>query len=378
MSVRCFFPRFVARLVFVCLAAWLCFESAPLAWGHDPFEMTADTKLTTEAMRMRVMMSRSTAYALVQDELPKGTRFDPSIFESLVPAFQAHAGNIFEITAGGMPLELRKATVTLTQEEDVQFDLEYASPQKFPVRFRALHVQKLGYGYGASLMVVNGDNHFLGSKLLMGDDTIFDLTLPEPADGNGPVAAAKPSFSFRAYLVLGIEHIITGYDHLLFLGALLVVCRKARTIFVIVTCFTLAHSLTLGLAALDIINLSSRIVEPLIAVTIMYVALENLYLRGQEPRGRGWLTFTFGLIHGFGFASALKSTGLGRDAASLALPLFSFNLGVELGQMSVAVICLPIWWKLRSYKPVEKYGAIVMSSVVAAAGLYWFLQRTVL
>jgi hypothetical protein len=102
----------------------------------------------------------------------------------------------------------------------------------------------------------------------------------------------------------------------------------------VITCFTLAHSVTLGLAALDFVTLSPRLVEPLIAASIVFVGVENL-LRRDDPRGRWALTLAFGLIHGFGFAGVLKDAGLGSSGAALLVPLFSFNLGVELGQVEL-------------------------------------------
>lgn len=350
------------------------------AFAHDPFEMSADATLTSQKLEMRIVMPRATAFSLIEQDLPPKTRFDPDRLPSQLPLFEKNAGALFSISAGGQPLELRRSQATLTQEEDVQILNEYAPVTKSPLRIQALQLQKLGYGFGATVVVVDEANRFLGSKLLMGEDTVLEFPLavngspPPSAEGGAP----KPVFSFRTYLLLGIEHILTGYDHLLFLAALLVGCHRLRSILVIITCFTLAHSLTLALAAMNVVNLSPRIVEPLIAATIIYVAVENLFLRGREPRGRGWLTFTFGLIHGFGFASALRETGLGTDAASLALPLVSFNLGVEIGQITVAAVCLPLWWKARSISAVDKYGGLTVSCIVALAGLYWLLERTVL
>jgi hydrogenase/urease accessory protein HupE len=180
-----------------------------------------------------------------------------------------------------------------------------------------------------------------------------------------------------AFIRLGVEHIWTGYDHLLFLFALLVVCRSFRSIVAIVSCFTLAHSLTLALATLEIVNLPSRLVEPAIAASIVYVGAENLLRRGAEPRGRWALTFAFGLIHGFGFASVLRDLGVGRGAQGIAMPLFTFNLGVEIGQIVVAAVVLPIVWQLRKREGFVRFGVPVLSAVVTLAGLYWFLTRTI-
>lgn len=373
------FPSFV--FAFLAVSFSICW--VPRAFAHDPFEMTADGRLSPDKLVLQITMSRSTAYALVDPDILGGTSFTPEVMPRLIKALEARAGNILEIEAGDAPLVLRKTNVTITQEEDVEFLLEYAPPTKSPLRFRATHVKKLGYGYGVSL-TLTGDKEFLGSKLLMEHDLVLELPISLTPDGTpaGTVgtdtAPARPSFSFLSYLRLGIEHILGGFDHLLFLAALLVVCRSLRGFLVIITCFTLAHSLTLGLAALDILTISPAVVEPLIAASIVYVAVENLVRRGQEPKGRGWLTLTFGLIHGFGFAGALKATGLGRDMMSVALPLFSFNLGVELGQLLVAAVCLPLWWQLRKLKPVDRYGAIAISAVVGAMGIYWLLERTVL
>ena len=183
--------------------------------------------------------------------------------------------------------------------------------------------------------------------------------------------------TFWGFLRLGVEHIWTGYDHLLFLFALLVVCRSFRAIVAIITCFTLAHSLTLALATLNVVNLPSRFVEAAIAASIVFVGLENLVRRGEEPKGRWALTFAFGLIHGFGFASVLRELGVGQGGQGLVMPLFTFNLGVEIGQVAVAAIVLPVVWRLRKNEKFLRRGVPALSAVVAAAGLYWLLERTV-
>ncbi len=378
-------PRALPFFLLALLALGFALFPTPRAFAHDPFEITADGRLSPDKLVLHITMSRSTAYALIEPGILGGTSFTPEVLPRVIAAFEARAGDILEVEAGDAPLELRKTVVTITQEEDVDFILEYTPPAQSPLRFRATHVQKLGYGYGVTL-TLTGDKEFLGSKLLMEHDLVLEVPIKLPSDGApsgaGPSepdpAPARPSFSFRSYLLLGIEHILGGFDHLLFLAALLVVCRSLRRFFIIITCFTLAHSLTLGLAALDLVSLSPAIVEPLIAASIVYVAAENLLRRGQEPAGRGWLTLTFGLIHGFGFAGALKATGLGRDMMSVAAPLFSFNLGVELGQLLVAAVGLPLWWQLRKFKPIDRFGAMIVSAAVGAAGVYWLLERTVL
>lgn len=197
---------------------------------------------------------------------------------------------------------------------------------------------------------------------------------------DGAAAAVTPDAAPRArtfadFFRLGVLHILTGYDHLLYLAGLIVACRGFRSILPIVTSFTLAHSCTLALATVGAVNLPPSIVEPLIAASIVYVAVENLFLRGREPRRR-WITaFGFGLVHGFGFAGLLREIGVGGPSLPLAVPLFSFNLGVEAGQLAVVATALPVLAWSRRLPRFEAAGLPALSSLVAAFGTYWFVER---
>jgi len=182
---------------------------------------------------------------------------------------------------------------------------------------------------------------------------------------------------FGSFFILGLEHIWRGYDHLLFLFALLLVGARFGSCLAIVSCFTLGHSLTLAAATLDWVNLPARYAEPMIALTIVYVGVENLWQRGAEPRRRWLLTLCFGLIHGFGFASVLRDLGVGQGDDGILIPLLGFNLGVEVGQIVVAAAVLPLIWRLRKNEKFLRRGVPALSGAVAIAGLYWFLERTV-
>ncbi len=115
----------------------------------------------------------------------------------------------------------------------------------------------------------------------------------------------------------------------------------------------------------------------MIAASIVFVGVENVLRRGEEPKGRWILTFAFGLIHGFGFAGVLRDLGVGREGGeSIAMPLFSFNLGVEIGQIVVAALVLPLVWYLRKRPAFVSRWVPILSGVVAAAGLVWLVQRT--
>ena len=182
----------------------------------------------------------------------------------------------------------------------------------------------------------------------------------------------EPNTSFTKFLPIGIEHILFGYDHLLFLIALLLMVKNFGEIAKIVTSFTVAHSITLTLATLKVIQISPTIVEPLIALSIVFVGLENLFK--SEIKSRWILTYIFGLIHGFGFASALQEIGIG-NGISAAVPLVSFNLGVEIGQIAVVLLALPILWKLQKESFYPSRIVPIGSAVVVLAGIYWFIER---
>ena len=140
---------------------------------------------------------------------------------------------------------------------------------------------------------------------------------------------------FTAFTASGIHHIAIGPDHILFIVGLLLLGGSIRRLLAIVTAFTLGHSVTLALATLQIVEPPARLIEPAIALSIVYVGADNL-LVGQRGRDvRPWVALFFGLVHGFGFASVLRETGLPPRA--LGLSLFSFNLGVEIGQAAIVV-----------------------------------------
>ena len=176
---------------------------------------------------------------------------------------------------------------------------------------------------------------------------------------------------FYEFTLLGIEHILTGYDHLLFLLGLHIVDRKVMHIVKVVTAVTVAHSLTLGLAALDIVTLPARPVESLIALSIAYIAVENLLLK-KRPEKRWIVAFGFGLVHGFGFAGILRDIGLAETR--LLISLFSFNIGVEIGQIGIVVLLFPLLvgigrmqWQLTFQRAV--------SICILIFGVIWFVER---
>ena len=172
---------------------------------------------------------------------------------------------------------------------------------------------------------------------------------------------------------LGIEHILTGYDHLVFLFGLIVVGGRLRSTILALTAFTVAHSITLGLSTLGVWSPGPSLVEPAIALSIAYVGVENWFVESVDRR---WmLTFGFGLVHGFGFAGALREISL--PAAQVPLALAAFNGGVEIGQLLVLAAALPALALLRRHMWFANYGVRFASAVVAVAGAVWFVARIV-
>lgn len=184
--------------------------------------------------------------------------------------------------------------------------------------------------------------------------------------------------SFR-YTQLGIEHILFGFDHLLFVTALFMLVANLRSLFWTITAFTAAHSITLALVTLDVIRVPVPPVEAFIALSIVFVAVEVVRQRMGQPSlasRKPWLVaFTFGLLHGLGFASALAEIGLPRNNVPLAL-LF-FNVGVEIGQLAfvAALIALTAAVRRIASTPQLQTGALVSSYAIGGLASYWLIER---
>ena len=177
----------------------------------------------------------------------------------------------------------------------------------------------------------------------------------------------------RKFIPAGIHHILIGPDHLLFLVGLLLLGGDLRRLAMVVTAFTIAHSITLSLAALNIVTPPARVIEPAIALSIVYVGADNLLAQGGRDV-RAWIAFAFGFIHGFGFANVLREMELPTRA--LGWSLFSFNFGVEIGQLLVVVLVATAFAFLRSRSDWARRQLVPAGSVVViAAGSFWFFQR---
>ena len=172
------------------------------------------------------------------------------------------------------------------------------------------------------------------------------------------------------FFFLGVEHILIGFDHILFLIGLIVASLRFRYLVTVVSMFTLAHTLTLLLAALDYVQLPDKLVESLIALSIIYVAVENLTGRGLRFR---WIvTFVFGLVHGLGFAAVLK--GLAAGGETHVASLFTFNLGVEAGQLVIVALLVPLLLVPAHFGHSIRVMRVISAAILLIA-LFWFVQR---
>jgi len=188
----------------------------------------------------------------------------------------------------------------------------------------------------------------------------------------------------KHYFLIGVEHILLGYDHVLFLIGLLLLPLGLRSIIIIATSFTLAHSITLTISVFELFTLPAPYVEALIALSIVYIAIENMrLLKGKKNlsigdkniimtwQKRGSITFLFGLLHGFGFSYVLKEIGLGEHVLG---SLLFFNLGVEFGQLLIIVLCFPLLWYMFK-KSWGKNLAISLSLLIGLMGFFWLVER---
>ena len=360
---------------------------ATAAHAHDPFEITADAHVSGDRLTVHTTMSLLTAARICFAGAGARKTIEVPELSTLWPALEDCARRFFRVSSGGATLAVIEARVDVTRENDLDMRVSLPRPRATPLVFEAAYLQRLSTRAMAGVVLTaTGARSFLGQKVLRPDDAVFEM--PITADAETPGTPPVPGF--RRYALLGVEHILTGYDHLLFLLGLLLVCRRAQTVAVVVTCFTAAHSVTLALATLHVVTLPGRVVEPLIAASIVFVGVENV-VRGSEPDRpwlnggvpNGWLlvrwglAFAFGLIHGLGFAGALEDIGLGRGGAPIVAPLIAFNLGIELGQLAIALPLFAVLWKLRALPAFARHGVKIVSLLVAAVGLVWLIQRLI-
>jgi hydrogenase/urease accessory protein HupE len=275
-----------------------------------------------------------------------------------------------ELRMNGQLVSAREAVVKRViagENDNIEFVLLYPGSAGSELMFCTTWIRSLPFGHRQYLTIRDQQGELLTEALL---DAERDTAAASPQ-----MEPSSPTQSFVRFLGLGVEHILEGYDHLLFLLGILVVSGGLPAAVKVITSFTVAHSITLVLATMGAVRMSPSVVEPLIAASILYIGIENLLRREAAPR---WiLTFVFGLVHGLGFASVLSElgVGLGLNGQGILLPLAAFNLGIELGQIAAAAVALPLFLRMGRRNLLAFRVPQLASAAIAATGLYWLIER---
>lgn len=355
-----------ARWLLVLLWCW----SWP-AFSHQPGMSSLDVRIETAQMVAKFTFAVQDIEAFTPMDSDLDAEVSDAEREAAKPLIAQWVFEHWNLVVDEQSLRpVEPGVVHYDEQNNAHVEFHFRTVPHHMLEVQSPLLASLQEGHQQYLSIKDVSGHVWMEKVLNRADARAGLSFDQG------VAQTASHTAFVDFLKLGVEHIVTGYDHLLFLLALLVVTHSVWPAISIITFFTIAHSITLALSGLNVIDLPSSFVEPFIAATIVYVAVENL-IRGDHPKGRHWLTFAFGLIHGFGFASVLRELDIGSGDSGILLPLLSFNLGIELGQISVAIVMLPIIWQLNNRLLIADKFLKACSILVALMGIYWFLERTV-
>jgi hydrogenase/urease accessory protein HupE len=343
---------------------------ASSARGHDPGLSTALLEIFPDYLEAEATFARADIEGLVPLDTDRDGRVNLEELERARPNLEALARNVFKVSSVDAITNTEPA-FRLDENDNFHIAGTFRAPGPKLIVESPL-IKRLPRGHRQFVRVLDDQNATLAEALLTAEHDVVELGRRTAEE----VQTAGKS-TFGEFFLMGVEHILTGYDHLIFLFGLLIAMSQFRATLLMITCFTLAHSATLALAAFDLVRVPAHIVEPLIAVTIIYVGVENLLRRGSAT-GRWKLTLIFGLVHGLGFATDLREKVAGIVGKEIVLPLISFNLGVELGQMAVAVLVVPLVWWLRSQPALVRSLVPACSSLVVVAGVWWLVERTLM
>lgn len=359
------------RASFLALASWLALLAlASSAVAHSAGLSHGDYRWQDGRLLAAVSFARSDLI----DKLP--WLVDREGRKSLV-AFEDQRARLGAWLGDGLDVETDGARCSPTFDamrfdgDGIAFAIAYACPgqaRTLTVATRFLIDLDANHRHVATVQVDDRSASFVTSV----DHPSFAFAVaPAATAQETDHQASNGGAGFSSFLGMGIAHILTGYDHLLFLLGLVLVGGPLRSLALAVTAFTVSHSITLALAALDVWTPSTRIVEPCIALSIAYIGVENWFV--DSAAGRFKITFPFGLVHGFGFASALRAVAIPRPQIPLAL--FGFNLGVEIGQLGVVALLLPLVLLVRKREAPRRPATRACTVAVALAGAVWFVIR---
>ena len=297
---------------------------------------------------------------------PPEALLDSKLAESKKDAIAELVRARLVLLADGQPIEVELVSITpVPERQGLSFELRF----KPNIKPAALRIQCALFPYEPehqTFLNVYEDDRLAHQEIFSLDHQMF---VYRTGERQGWLSVLKE------FVPAGIYHIFAGPDHILFIIGLLLMGGSLLRLLSIVTAFTIAHSITLSLAALNIVDPPSRLIEPAIALSIVYVGIDNLMVGKTGRDVRAWIAFFFGFVHGFGFAGVLREFGLPRQA--LGWSLFSFNFGVEIGQACIVVVVASLLAALRKRnQALGRYVLVAGSVCVILAGCYWFIQRT--
>jgi hypothetical protein len=382
-------PGYSQRAMRCCLGAavallWLVSTAMPVA-AHEirpavvevllqpDGSYQAEIRLNLEAMLAGIGASHKDSdeseNAFVYNRL---RQLPPADMEREFALFQADFLKGVELMGDGVRLQPRFRGLSVPAVGDIQLarDSVIELRGQLPAEVRTL-TWRWDERFGASVVRVDAAN----------ERELYTAYL-QPGAGSDVidlrgVEMQSPWAIFGNYLVIGFEHIVPkGADHILFVIGLYLLSPSWRVLLWQVTAFTLAHTITLALSTLGWVQIPATIVEPLIAASIVYVCVENLFQQ-RLTRWRPLVVFGFGLLHGLGFASVLSDIGL--SPGHFVTGLIAFNLGVELGQLAVLAVCfmlIGLWLRHRPW--YRRMIAVPASLAIALVGSYWLVERTLL
>lgn len=351
------------KIVFTILLGALIWFTNQSSQGHQ--EPTSFLELHFENNALRASLVASVAdLAHELEEVEPQMLLNPAVLKQ-------HEGKLIDVllsrlhlNVGGTELSASGSSVTpVPERNDVRFEFRFVEPPQ-P---REISVECRLFPYDSRHRTYL--NVYQGKSLSRQD--VFEGAVTTTAftlSGKQEIWKVMQEFTYE-----GVRHIFIGPDHILFVIGLLLLGGSIGTLLRIITAFTFAHSITLCLATFQIISPPASVVEPVIALSIVVVGI-HAFLGNELRDPRLWFAFSFGLIHGFGFASVLQEMELPRQAVGVSL--FSFNLGVEIGQACIILAVAPLLAFLRSRKPLAARRVTHFAALfVTTAGAFWFFER---
>jgi len=375
-TLRRFFVLFVIAVAF----------GANTSYAHEVQPVVVDITLNQHqanldlALNVEVVLAgidasitQDTNDSAAADQYDELRRLDANALAQLITARDAVILDMVQLSSGDQRLQLSITDITI--ERDVDLNLPRQSRLSLSAKLPPGD-SPVTLGLATSLgafVIRQQDEHLNPNELYTDYIAAGQTSLPIP---RGDHLERTNLSIFGQYIQSGIAHIIPkGLDHIIFIMGLFFFSPRWRPLLVQVTIFTLAHSCTLALATLGWVKVSATVVEPLIALSIVWIGVENI-IRPKIGAARLAVIFTFGLLHGLGFAFVLGEVGLAGSA--FAISLVGFNIGVEIGQLLVLLPCVLLGFFFQSHQRYHQRVEIPASMLIALTGCYWFIERVFL